>query len=292
MSRPSTAPRWVWWTARGTAFAARGAPTSGPARAGTSAPSAGCCTASTATTPARSGPASPAWRRPTGPRASSPCSTCRRGDATDAVRADGHLSREWLRGHGRETSHGTRRWAELALDLQQRQATAVRGRCPTVARHPDRRRCRTSSRSRSRWRRCCASSSRSTACRSTAPMLDALLVRHRRARARAARPRRSPPAVRATSRVWSAFPGEPVDLRNPAARPRPAGTHRRSTCRTPARGGSSRTPTSSPASRGAAALAQGRAHRDDVRLALGRARHRRRRPAARRLGSGRGRRVA
>ena len=48
------------------------------------------------------------------------------GEADDAVRSDGQLSREWLRGGWRANLDAATRWAELALDLQQLQEDAVR----------------------------------------------------------------------------------------------------------------------------------------------------------------------
>jgi len=48
------------------------------------------------------------------------------GESDDAVRRDGQLSREWLRGRWAEDPAATLRWAELALDLQRRQEDAVR----------------------------------------------------------------------------------------------------------------------------------------------------------------------
>ena len=48
------------------------------------------------------------------------------GESDDAVRRDGQLSREWLRGRWAEDAGAAVRWAELALDLQRRQEDAVR----------------------------------------------------------------------------------------------------------------------------------------------------------------------
>jgi len=47
-------------------------------------------------------------------------------DDGDAVRRDGQLSREWLRGSWAQDPASALRWVSLALDLQQRQEAAVR----------------------------------------------------------------------------------------------------------------------------------------------------------------------
>ena len=136
------------------------------------------------------------------------------GEADDAVRSDGQLSREWLRGGWRANLDAATRWAELALDLQQLQEDAVRAL-------PDHRR---------------------TIGRTPLPLLTAYsesmaallaveLGHHGLPIDRAVlddlltttvgpRPRQDSDelALRRArdEQVWRHFPGDPVDLRNPA----------------------------------------------------------------------------
>ena len=136
------------------------------------------------------------------------------GEADDAVRSDGQLSREWLRGAWSSDLDAATRWAELALDVQQLQEDAVRAL-------PDHRR---------------------TTGRTPLPLLTAYsesmaallaveLGHHGLPIDRAVlddlltttvgpRPREDADEIALRrSRdedVWRHFPGDPVDLRNPA----------------------------------------------------------------------------
>ncbi|MGD9956457.1 MAG: DNA polymerase [Candidatus Nanopelagicales bacterium] len=137
------------------------------------------------------------------------------GESDDAVRDDGQLSREWLRGSWADSLEATVRWAGLALDLQVRQEAAVRAlpdhrAAPGTTPLP--------------YLVALSESMAAllgvelevdglpvdrgvleemlTATIGPRPLTDAEEVAARRAR---------------DQPVWDAFPGEPVDLRNPAA---------------------------------------------------------------------------
>jgi DNA polymerase-1 len=136
------------------------------------------------------------------------------GEADDAVRSDGQLSREWLRGAWRTDLEAATRWAELALDVQELQEAAVRGL-------PDHRRATGQS-----------SLPLLTAhSESMAALLAVELGRHGLPIDRAELdslltstigPRPSSETDEMATRrsrdeqVWRHFPGDPVDLRNPA----------------------------------------------------------------------------
>jgi DNA polymerase-1 len=136
------------------------------------------------------------------------------GDAADAVRPDGHLSREWLRGHWAEDLDDARRWAELAISLHGRQVAGVRAL-------PDRR----PAPGASPLAYLVALSESMAALLCVELELDGLAIDRGtleefltttvgprpRSEAEEAASRRARDAV-----VWEQFPGEPVDLRNPA----------------------------------------------------------------------------
>ena len=285
----SLGPRWVWWTARETA------PTLVAAGV---RPRACWDLGAVGASAARSRPRR--RRRGLGRGA--------RPRAARRVRGRAHPARP--RRRGRRRRRGTRRRPAqprvAARRLGERPRTTraagpswrcdcsgarrtASARCPTAARAPAPRRCPTSSRCRESMaallvRRARARRPADRPCRARGAA-----HRHGRAAARAARPRRPRRGARATSRRVGAVPRRAGRPAQPGLRARPARARSGSTCPTPGRGGSSRTPSPPPASR-RCCLAQGRAHRDDVRLVVGRARHRRRRPAARRVGRERGRR--
>jgi DNA polymerase I len=136
------------------------------------------------------------------------------GEGGDAVRTDGHLSREWLRGAWAADARTATRWVELALETQQRQEAGVR-------RLPDRRATVGSS-----SLPYLTALSESMAALLAVELghdglaidrgvLDDLLVA-------TIGPRPSTEAAEIAvrrerdQRVWSLFAGDPVDLRNPA----------------------------------------------------------------------------
>ena len=135
-------------------------------------------------------------------------------DDAAAVRADGQLSREWLRGAWTSDLADTVRWASLALEVQQAQEDGVR-------RLPDRR----SATGASPLPYLTALSESMAALLGVElehdglpvdrAVLEALLTDtvgpRPRSEAEEVASRRTRDAV-----VWAKFPGEPVDLRNPA----------------------------------------------------------------------------
>jgi DNA polymerase-1 len=136
------------------------------------------------------------------------------GDAADAVRPDGHLSREWLRGHWAADLDDARRWAELAISLHGRQAAGVRAL-------PDRRPAPGGTPlaylvalSESMAALLCVELEHDGLAIDRGTLDDFLTV--------TVGPRPRSEAEEAASRrardtlVWEQFPGEPVDLRNPA----------------------------------------------------------------------------
>lgn len=207
------APRWVWWSARGTAFplveaglrprACWDLGAVGRLLHGLGRDDAGAVWA------AQAGLDSPDLAE------GGLTLLDLHGESDDAVRDDGHLSREWLRGSWAESLRGTRRWAELALDLQQWQEAAVRAL-------PDRR--AAAGPTPLAYLVALSESMAALLCIELEvdglpvdrAVLEEMLVRTIGPRPRteaeeiAARRERDQP-------VWSAFPGEPVDLRNPAA---------------------------------------------------------------------------
>ena len=137
------------------------------------------------------------------------------GESDDAVRDDGQLSREWLRGAWRTDQRATARWAQLALEVHQRQEDAVRSL-------PDRRRTPGPT-----PLPVLTAHSESMAALLAVELghdglpidrtvLDELLTR-------TIGPPPDGPAAEAASRrardeqVWQHFPGDPVDLRNPGS---------------------------------------------------------------------------
>lgn len=135
-------------------------------------------------------------------------------DDGDAVRADGHLSREWTRGSWADDPRSAVRWAELALDLQQRQEASVRAL-------PDRR--AAPGPSPLSYLTALSESMAALLCVELEvdglpvdrAVLDGLLTA-------AIGPRPTSESEEAVSRrardevVWEAFGGDEVDLRNPA----------------------------------------------------------------------------
>ncbi|MFN8169048.1 MAG: DNA polymerase [Candidatus Nanopelagicales bacterium] len=136
------------------------------------------------------------------------------GEDDSPVRPDGQLSREWLRGSWTEDLGAARRWAELALALQQRQDLGVR-------RLPDHR--RAAGRTSLPWLTALSESMAALLCVELEhdglavdrSVLEDFLVG-------TVGPRPLTEADEAASRrardevVWRLFPGDPVDLRNPA----------------------------------------------------------------------------
>jgi DNA polymerase-1 len=136
------------------------------------------------------------------------------GDPADAVRPDGHLSREWLRGHWAADLDDARRWAELAISLHGAQATGVR----TL---PDRR----PAPGGTPLPYLVALSESMAALLCVELELDGLAIDRgtlEQFLTTTVGPRPRSEAEEAASRrardtlVWEQFPGEPVDLRNPA----------------------------------------------------------------------------
>jgi DNA polymerase-1 len=136
------------------------------------------------------------------------------GDATDAVRPDGHLSREWLRGHWAADLDDARRWAELAMRLRARQADAVRS-MPDARPAPG----------ATPLPYLVALSESMAALLCVELELDGLAIDRPTLEAfltTTVGPRPRTEAEEVASRrardstVWEQFPGEPVDLRNPA----------------------------------------------------------------------------
>ncbi len=137
------------------------------------------------------------------------------GESDDAVRADGHLSREWLRGSWAESLEGTRRWAALALDLHGRQEAAVRAL-------PDRR--DTPGTTPLPYLVALSESMAALLCvelEVDGLCIDRVLLEEMLTDVVGPRPRSEAEEIAARRErdapVWAAFPGEPVDLRNPAA---------------------------------------------------------------------------
>jgi DNA polymerase-1 len=136
------------------------------------------------------------------------------GEDSDAVRPDGQLSREWLRGAWARDLDAAARWAELALQLQERQEAGVR-RLPDPRAAPG-----------PTTLPYLVALSESMAALIGVELehdglpidravLDALLTATVGPRPRTDSEEAS--ARRARDEVvWRLFPGEPVDLRNPA----------------------------------------------------------------------------
>jgi DNA polymerase-1 len=136
------------------------------------------------------------------------------GESTDAVRPDGHLSREWLRGHWAADLADARRWAELALELQRRQADGVR-RLPDPRPAPGP--------SPLPFLTALSESMAALLCVELEvdglaidrPTLEAFLTTTVGPRPRSESEEAAARRARDTA-VWEQFPGDPVDLRNPA----------------------------------------------------------------------------
>ncbi len=136
------------------------------------------------------------------------------GEADDVVRADGQLSREWLRGAWADDLRSALQWAALQVEVQQLQEAAVRVL-------PDRR----AAHGISSLPYLTALSESMAALLAVElehdglpidrPTLEALLIE-----TIGERPRNDAEEVMARHRrdveVWDQFPGDPVDLRNPA----------------------------------------------------------------------------
>ncbi|MBI1376282.1 MAG: DNA polymerase I [Frankiales bacterium] len=137
------------------------------------------------------------------------------GEGGEAVRPDGQLSREWARGHWCDSPAAARRWAALALEVRARQEAAVRALpdprpAPGATSLP--------------WLTALSESMAALLAVELGHdglavdrgVLDELLTATvgpaPRSEAEEAASRR----VR-DERVWAHFPGDPVDLRNPAA---------------------------------------------------------------------------
>ncbi|MDA8434900.1 MAG: DNA polymerase [Actinomycetales bacterium] len=205
-------PRWVWWSARGTAAALVAAgvrpracwDVGAVARLlhGLSRDDAGAAWA------AAHGLAEPPL--PEGELTLLDLA----GEADDVVRADGQLSREWLRGAWAADPDAASRWAALLLQTQALQETGVRAL-------PDRR--ATAGTSPLPYLTALSESMAALLAVELEhdglpidrAVLEALLTAtvgpRPRSEAEEAAARRARDAV-----VWARFPGEPVDLRNPA----------------------------------------------------------------------------
>lgn len=206
-------PRWVWWSARGTAFPLVEADVRpracwdlgavGRLLHGLGRHDAGAVWA------AEHGLASPEMAEGTLTLLDL------HGESDDAVRDDGYLSREWLRGSWAESLDQTRRWAELALELQQRQDAAIRAL-------PDRR--TTPGATPLPYLVALSESMAALLCvelEVDGLCIDRLLLEQMLAGMIGPRPRSEAEEVAARhdrdQPVWNAFHEEPVDLRNPAA---------------------------------------------------------------------------
>ena len=136
------------------------------------------------------------------------------GEAGDALRDDGALSREWVRGAWASDLDAARRWASLALELQQRQESAVRlladrRAAPGASPLP--------------YLVALSESMAALLCVELGhdglpidrTVLEGFLVTTVGARPRSEGEEAAARHAR-DSLVWGEFPGEPVDLRNPA----------------------------------------------------------------------------
>ena len=209
----SLAPRWVWWSARGTAaeLVAGGVrPRScwdlgavGRLLHGLSREDAGAVWAAAHDLP----------EPPPSDRELTLLDLP--GEGEDAVRSDGQLSREWLRGAWARDPGTARRWATLALETQRRQESAVRSL-------PDRR----SAPGASSLPYLTALSESMAALMAVElghdglpidrAVLDDLLVTTIGPAPRSEGEEAAARRIR-DERVWALFPGDPVDLRNPLA---------------------------------------------------------------------------
>ncbi len=137
------------------------------------------------------------------------------GESTGAIRADGQLSREWLRGAWRAEPDDAARWAQLALELQAVQEAEVRAL-------PDTRPMRGST-----PLPYLVALSESMAALIGVELehdglpIDRDVLEDLLTRTVGPRPRSEAEEAAARrardQRVWDLFPGEPVDLRNPAS---------------------------------------------------------------------------
>jgi len=136
------------------------------------------------------------------------------GEAGDAVREDGHLSREWLRGGWADDLDRAQRWADVALRLHAVQEELVRAL-------PDRRTGRGST--TLPYFIALSESMAALVCVELAHdglPVDRAVLEEFLTTTVGPRPRTEVEEVSARHRrdreVWRHFPGEPVDLRNPS----------------------------------------------------------------------------